>query len=71
VEECLQGKQLSLLEFLFSRLCRAEGHSAKPELLSGCSHGAVCVGFLQLLVIELKFPVLQFPIPCTGTAVRE
>lgn len=31
----------------------------------------MCAGFLQLLSIEFKFPVLQFPSPHVGIVIRE
>lgn len=69
MEKCLQGKQLDLTEFFPSV---AERHScAKPGLMAACSIGTACAGFLQLLSIEFKFPVLQFPSPLVGIAIKE
>ena len=47
------------------------GSSAKPLLLAGCSVGAACAGFLHLLSIEFKFPVLQFHSPRVGAVIKE
>lgn len=69
MEKCLQGKQLDLTKFLFP-VCAAERQScAKPGLLAGI--WAARAGFLQLLSVVLKFPVLQFPSPHVGIVIKE
>lgn len=68
MEECLQGKQLDLPEFLFPHVCGAERHSsAKPGVRLVTALGCEC----WLFSIQFKFPVLQFPSPHVGIVIKE